>query len=129
VTRTSSVGLHRPNADGDVFLATSDGAGGAHCGEVLIKGEHGRVREQNTIGRPDPRVEGLVGARSHALLPRAHAERIVKTAEHTAGTSHVYRGRSRGRSPKRPDSGLSLLQGLTPISFGRPHLGRRSCGT
>jgi hypothetical protein len=24
-------------------------------GEVLIKGEDGRVREQNTIGRPDPR--------------------------------------------------------------------------
>ena len=23
-------------------------------GEVLIKGEDGRVREQNTIGRPDP---------------------------------------------------------------------------
>jgi hypothetical protein len=24
-------------------------------GELLIKGEDGRVREQNTIGRPDPR--------------------------------------------------------------------------
>jgi hypothetical protein len=24
-------------------------------GEVLVKGEDGRVREQNTIGRPDPR--------------------------------------------------------------------------
>jgi hypothetical protein len=24
-------------------------------GEVLIKGEDGRIREQNTIGRPDPR--------------------------------------------------------------------------
>ena len=24
-------------------------------GEVLVKGEDGRVRKQNTIGRPDPR--------------------------------------------------------------------------
>jgi hypothetical protein len=64
----------------------------------------------------------------YCLVPDAQG--ILGTVEHTAGNSHVYRGRSRGRSRNPLDSGHSLqgpVLGRAPkilsSSSGPPLLG------